>query len=172
MATDGGGDEREFEGAGAALEFAIWGLDEQMLAIRTTDAKSERAITLAVAILAISAAASTFLEADTPDVSNRIMWVLAFGTLILTFLAITWLSFRSQAALSMHLGPDGEHLLAISAEHTDRRTRQWLAEDVYRSIEHNESVFATKSKRYKRLAIAVLVEAIAAGAVIATAVAA
>ena len=72
----------------------------------------------------------------------------------------------------MHLGPDGEHLLAISAGHTDLRTRQWLAENVYRSIEHNESVIATRSRRYKMLAYAVLAEALAAGAAIAVAVAA
>ena len=173
MTTDDGGGERNFGGAGAALEFAIWSLDQQQQALRDFDAKSERALTLAVAILAISAAASTFfLGADAPGVSNRIMWLLASGILLLSFLAIIWLSFRSQTALSMHLGPEGEHLLAISAEHTDPRTRQWLAEDIYRSIEYNESVIATKSKRYKRLALAVMLEAIVAGAAIAAAVAA
>ena len=174
MATDdGGGGERKFEGAGAALEFAIWSLDQQQQALRDFDAKSERALTLAVAILAISAAASTFfLGADAIAASNRIMWLLASLALLLIFLAITWFSFHSQTALSMHLGPEGEHLLAISAEYTDLRTRQWLAEDIYRSINHNESVIATKSKRYKRLALAVLLEAIVAVAAIAAAVAA
>ena len=173
MTTDGGGGDREFEGAGAALEFAIWSLDQQQQALRDFDAKSERALTLAVAILAIFSAASTFfLGADGFAASNRLPWLAASAALFLIFFAVAGLFFRSQAALGMYLGPDGEHLLAISAEHTDLRTRQWLAENVYRSIEHNESVIATRSRRYKMLAFAVLAEALAAGAAIAVAVAA
>ena len=65
----------------------------------------------------------------------------------------------------MHPGPDGEHLPAIFAGHTDLRTRRWLAENV-------EGAIATRSRRYKRLAFAVLVEALAAGVAIAAGVSA
>ena len=168
-----GGRERNFEGAGAALEFALWGLGQQQQALRGFDAKSERALTLGVAILAIFSAASTFfLGADTFGVSNRLPWLVASAALFLSFFAVAGLFFHSQAAISMHLGPDGEHLLAISAEHTDLRTRQWLAESIYQSMENNEGVIATRSRRYKRLAFAVLVEALAAGVAIAAAVSA
>jgi len=178
MTSDDGGRGPNFEGAGAALEFARWGLVQQQQALRGFDAKSERALTLAVAILAIFSAASTFFlgadtffrGADTFGVSNRLPWLIASGALLLSFFAVAGLFFHSQAAISMHLGPDGEHLLEISAAHTDLRTRQWLAENIYQSIENNEGAIATRSRRYKRLAFAVLVEALAAGVAIAAGV--
>ena len=90
--------------------------------------------------------------------------------MLLGFFAVADLFFRSQAAIGMHPGPDGEHLPTIFAGHTDLRTRQWLAENVHQSIENNEGVIATRSRRYKRLAFAVLVEALAAGVAIAAGV--
>lgn len=168
MISDEGGRERNFKGAGAALEFALWSLDQQQQALRGFDGKSERALTLAVAILAVYAAASTiFPGADMSAVSNRPQWLIVSLVLIVIFPIVIFLFFHSQAALSIHLGPDGEYLLAISAENTDLRTRQWLAENIYQSIDHNEGVIATRSRRYKWLAYAVLAEALTASVAIA-----
>ncbi len=173
MTSDEGGRERNFKGAGAALEFALWSLDQQQQTFRGFDGKSERALTLAVAILAVYAAASTtFPGADMSAVSNRPLWLIVSLVLFVIFFAIAGIFFHSQAALCIHLGPGGEYLLAISAKNTDLRTRQWLAENIYQSIDHNEGVIATRGRRYKWLAYALLAEAIVAGVAILIAVSA
>ena len=48
--------DAQFSGASAALDFAVWSLTDQMRAIETTDAKSERALTVAMAVIACSRA--------------------------------------------------------------------------------------------------------------------
>ena len=58
------GDEPEpamkYEGAAAALEFAMWSLDDQIRTIERTDGKSERAITLGITVVALFSGALTF----------------------------------------------------------------------------------------------------------------
>ena len=47
MTTGAADGEQGFDGAGAALEHAVWSLSDQVRTIERTDGKSERAITIA-----------------------------------------------------------------------------------------------------------------------------
>ena len=153
--------EPGFEGARAALEFATWSLNEQLEAIRQIDTKSQRVFTLAVAILVLLSGAGTLPLSDRPE--WPIQSVVAGGITVLFFIVAVWFFFHAQAATDLYLGPKGAHLLAIFAAQPDLRTRQWLAESIYGSIEHNAQLIHAKSKRYVRLTVAVLAEAILAG---------
>lgn len=162
MTTDGGERERNFEGAGAALEFAIWSLDEQLLAIRTTDAKSERAITLAVAILALFSTALTFRMGGAGS-AGAAMAIVAAVAVALSFVLAVWLFFRSYSWVNWYLGPDSERLLDVSSRHAEAASRQWLAEQVLASVEHNAAQLRAKTAWSTRLFRAVLLEAALAG---------
>ena len=153
----------KYEGAAAALEFAMWSLDEQLRAIQTTDAKSERAITLGVAIVALFSGALTFQLGD----SDRAATIVALCAAVLVagcFIAAVWLFFRSYAAVNWYLGPASERLLAVSGDHGDLRTRQWLAEEIFATVERNAEGLDTKTTRSTWLFRAVLMEAGIAGA--------
>ena len=154
---------RGFEGASAALEFAIWSLDEQMRAIQTTDAKSERAITLGVAIVALFSGALTF-QLGGSDRAAAIMALGAAAMVAACFVAAVWLFFRSYAAVNWYLGPASERLLAVSGDHGDLRTRQWLAEEIFATVERNAEGLDTKTTRSTWLFRVVLMEAGIAGA--------
>ena len=149
----------EYEGAGVALEFALWSLDEQLQTIKEMDAKAERALTLAVAILALFSGAITFQWGEATD---QLRLAAVSAIVIGTFLLAVVLFFRSQEASNLHLGPDGRRLLAISVEQSEVRVRQWLAEHVYRSIEGNRELVHQKNRRYRHLAYAVIAEAVVA----------
>lgn len=132
MTTDDVGGEREFEGAGAALEFAIWGLSDQVRTIERTDAKSERAMTLAVAIFALFSGALTF-QLDSPGRLATVVASVAAISVAGCFVLAVWLFFRSYAAINWHLGPESERLLEVSSEHAEPRVRLWLAEQILAS---------------------------------------
>ena len=157
------GDEPEpamkYEGAAAALEFAMWSLDEQLQTIKDIDARAERALTLAVAILALFSGASTF---QWGGLGER-WWLLAPAAVVIgVFLTAVLLFFRCQEAANLHLGPDSRRLLALSADRGEGPVRQWLAEHIYHSVGLNAELMLTKNKRYKHLAYAVMAEAISA----------
>ena len=149
----------EYGGAGVALEFALWSLDEQLQTIKEIDAKAERALTLAVAILALFSGAITFQWGEATD---QLLLAAVSAVVIGTFLLAVVLFFRSQEASNLHLGPDGRRLLEISVEQSEVRVRQWLAEHVYRSIEGNRELVHHKNRRYRHLAYAVIAEAVVA----------
>ena len=159
MASDEPQPALEYEGAGAALEFAMWGLDEQLQTIKDIDAKAERALTLAVAILALFSGASTF---QWGGVSEPWWLVAAAGVVLAIFLVAVASFFRCQEAANLYLGPDGARLLGVSADQPGPRTRQWMAEVIFRAVAANSQWVDTKDRRYKRLAAAVISEAIAA----------
>lgn len=159
MTTDASEQHLEYGGGGAALEFALWSLDEQLQTIKDVDAKAERALTLAVAILALFSGVSTLGLGDATD-QVRIAAIAA--VVIAFFVVAVVLFFRCQEAADLHLGPDGRRLLAVSAEHRELRVRQWLAEHVFRSIEANRSIIQRKNRRYLHLAYTVMSEAIVA----------
>lgn len=162
--TSGDGErERNFEGAGAALEFAIWGLSDQVRTIERTDAKSERAMTLAVAIFALFSGALTF-QLDSPGRLATVVASVAAIAVAGCFVLAVWLFFRSYAAINWHLGPESERLLEISGEHAESRVRQWLAEQILASVAHNETSLKDKTVWSTRLFRAVLLEAAFAGA--------
>ena len=163
MAGDEGGRERNFEGAGAALEFALWSLDEQMLAIRTTDAKSEHAITLAVAILALFSTALTF-RIDGAGSAEAAAAIVAAVVVAGCFVLAVWLFFRSYSWVNWYLGPDSERLLDVSSRHAEAASRQWLAEQILASVGHNAAQLRAKTAWSTRLFRAVLLEAVLAGA--------
>ena len=159
MASDEPQPAVEYEGAGAALEFAIWSLDEQLQTIKDIDAKAERALTLAVAILALFSGASTFQWGGVSEP----WWLLAPAAVVIgVFLCAVLLFFRCQEAANLHLGPDSRRLLVLSADRGEGPVRQWLAEHVYHSVERNAALTLTKNRRYKYLAYAVMAEAISA----------
>lgn len=153
----------EYGGGGAALEFALWSLDEQLQAIKDIDAKAERALTLAVAILALFSGASTLGWGAATD---QLRLAAIAAVVIAFFVVAVVLFFRCQEAANLHLGPDGRRLLAVSTEHGELRVRQWLAEHVYRSIESNRRLIYTKNRHYLYLAYAVMGEAIVASVAI------
>ncbi len=159
MATDDSEQHLEYEGAGAALEFALWSLDEQLQTIKNIDAKAERALTLAVAVLALFSGASTF---QLSGGSNQWWLVAAAAVVIGIFLIAVLLFFRCQEFANLYLGPDGARLLRVSADNAELRARQWMAESIFWSVEANAERIETKDRRYKRLAAAVIAEAIAA----------
>ena len=163
MTTGEAGGEPRFEGASAALEFAIWSLDEQLRTIKDIDAKAERALTLAVAILALFSGASTF---QWGGLSDQWWLIAAAGVVISIFLIAVLFFFRCQEYANLYLGPDGARLLRVSADQGDLRTKQWMAETIFRSIEANTERILTKNARYKRLTAAVIAEAIAASATV------
>ncbi len=156
MTTDDGSQILQYGGAGAALEFALWSLDEQLQTIKTLDAKAERALTLAVAILALFSGASTLQWGDATD---QLRFAAIAGAVIGFFVLAVVLFFRCQEAANLHLGPDGRRLLAVSTEHRELRVRQWLAEHIYRSIESNRRLIYAKNRSYRLLAYAVVGEA-------------
>ena len=171
MTNDEPGHEPGFDGAAAAQEFAVWSLDEQLRAIRTTDAKSERAITLAVAILALFSGALTF-QLDGAGRAGTLTALVAASGVAGCFVAAVWLFFRSYAAVNWYLGPESDRLLAVSSDYAEPQVRQWLAEQILAAVEHNAIRLQTKTARSTWLFRAVLLEAGAAGAgVIAVAVA-
>ncbi len=149
----------EYEGSDLALEFAMWSLDEQLRTIKDIDAKAERALTLAVAILALFSGASTF---QWEGVSERWWLVAAAGVVLVIFLVAVVFFFRCQEAANLYLGPDGARLLRVSADQPAPRTRQWVAEVIFRAVAANSHWVDTKDRRYKRLAAVVIAEAIAA----------
>ena len=155
----------EYEGDGAALELAMWSLDEQLQTIKDIDAKAERALTLAVAILALFSGASTF---QWGEVGDRWWLVAAVAAVTGVFLITVVLYFRCQAFANLYLGPDSDRLLRVSAGHADARTRQWMAEAILRSVDANAGPIQAKNSRYKRLAAAVIVEAVAASVTVAS----
>lgn len=159
MTTNDSVQQLEYGGAGAALEFALWSLDEQLQTIKEIDAKAERALTLAVAILALFSGAITFQWGEATD---QLRLAAVGAAVIGTFLLAVVLFFRSQEASNLHLGPDGDRLLAISVEQSEVRVKQWLAEHVYRSIEGNRELVHSKNRRYRHLAYAVIAEAVVA----------
>ena len=137
----------------------MWSLDEQLRTIKDIDAKAERALTLAVAILALFSGASTLQWSGLSEP----WWLVAAAAVVLTvFLLAVVLFFRCQEAANLYLGPDGARLLGVSAHQPDPRTRQWMAEVVFRGVAANTQWVDTKDRRYKRLAAAVIAEAIAA----------
>ena len=152
----------EYEGAGPALEFATWSLDDQIRTIQTTDAKSERAITLGVTIVALFSGALTF-QLGAAGRAEAIIVLGAAMTVAGCFIAAVWLFFRSYAVVDWYLGPDSKRLLSVSREHEDRRTRQWLAEQILAAVDGNASGLQDKTRRSTWLFRAVLMEAIAAG---------
>ena len=161
-----------YEGATAALEFAIWSLDDQIRTMERTDGKSERAITLGVAIIALFSGALTFQLADA-DRSATIVALCSMPLVAGCFIAAVWLFFRSYAAVNWYLGPDGARLLAVSDEHGDSRTRQWLAEEIFAAIERNAEDLKRKTDQSTWVFRAVLLEAASAGiGVVAIAIAA
>lgn len=159
MTTNARQQQSEYGGAGAALEFALWSLNEQLQTIKEIDAKSERALTLAVAILALFSGAVTLQWGEATD---QLRLATVAVVVIGTFLLAVVLFFRSQEASNLHLGPDGGRLLAISVEQSEDRVRQWVAEHLYRSIEGNRDLVHTKNRRYRHLAYAVITEAVVA----------
>ena len=171
MTTNDSLQQLEYGGAGVALEFALWSLNEQLQTIKEIDAKSERAITLGVAIVAVFSGALTFQLGS----ADGVVTILAVGSAVLVaipFMVAVWLFFRAYAALNLYLGPAGGRLLAVAGEQGDSRTRQWLAEQILDSVEHNASGVQTKAARSAQLFRAVLIEAGVAGAgVAATAIA-
>ena len=162
----------DYEGAGPALEFALWSLGDQIQTIERTDGKSERAITLGITIVALFSGALTFQL----DGSGRAGAIVALSASIVVagcFIAAVWLFFRSYAVVDSYLGPDGRRLLGVSREHEDRRTRQWLAEQIFAAVDSNASGLQAKTNWSTWLFRAVLLEAVAAGGgVIAIAIAA
>lgn len=162
----------KYEGAAAALEFATWGLDDQIRTIERTDGKSERAITLGIAIVALFSGALTFQL----DGSGRAAAIVALGASIVVagcFIAAVWLFFRSYAAVNWALGPDSGRLLAISSDQEDLRVRQWLAEQILAAVDNNAGGLQAKTNWSTWLFRAVLLEAVAAsGGVIGIAIAA
>ncbi|MYE32340.1 MAG: hypothetical protein F4X80_06785 [Chloroflexi bacterium] len=161
----------EYGGAAAALEFARWSLDEQLRAIKDIDAKSERAITLAVAIVALFSGVLTF-QLDTSDRTVTITAVSSAVLVAFPFTVAVWLFFRAYSAVNLYLGPVGKRLLGISGEQTDARTRQWLAEQILDSVEQNALGVQQKAARSAMLFRAVLLEAgVAGGGAAATALA-
>ena len=162
MATDDPESAPELEGAGVALEFAIWGLDDQIRTIERTDGKSERAITLGVAIVVLFSGALTFQL----DGAGRAATVVALCAAIVVasgFMAAVRLFFRSYEATNWYLGPVGERLLAVSGSQGDLRARQWLAEEIFAAIERNAEGLKAKTDRSTWLFRAVLLEAAGAG---------
>ena len=144
----------EYEGASAALEFALWRLDEQLQAIKSIDAKSERAVTIAAALLALLAGAGTFQLSSSGE---RHIWLAVIVALSSFFIIlVVGFFFRTQETTNLHLGPDGEELLEVAAAHPEARVRQWLAENVFVAIEYNERQIEAKDRRYKVLALVVL----------------
>ena len=163
MTTDEVVQHSEYGGAGAALEFALWSLSEQLQTIKDIDAKSERAITLGAAIVALFSGALTFQL----SAADRLATITALSSAALvagTFVVAVWFFFRSYAALNLHLGPTAGRLLAVSGEQGDSRTRQWLAEEILESVEHNANGVQEKAAGSAWLFRAVLFEAGAAGA--------
>lgn len=161
----------EYAGSAAALEFALWSLDEQLRAIKDIDAKSERAITLAVAIVALFSGVLTF-QLDTSDRTVTVTAVSSTVLVALPFTIAVWLFFRAYAAVNLYLGPVGKGVLGISGEQTDARTRQWLAEQILDSVEQNALGVQQKAARSAMLFRAVLLEAgVAGGGAAATALA-
>ena len=137
----------------------MWSLDEQLQTIKDIDAKAERALTLAVAILALFSGASTFQWSGLSEP----LWLLAPAAVVIgVFLGTVLLFFRCQEAANLYLGPDGARLLGVSAGQPDPRTRQWMAEVIFRAVAANTQWVDTKDRRYKRLAAAVIAEAVAA----------
>lgn len=162
MTTEGTDGKQGFNGAGAALEHAVWSLSDQVRTIERTDGKSERAITLAVAILALFSGALTFQLED----AGRAGTIVALGAATVVagcFVAAVWFFFRSYAAVNWHLGPETERLLHVSSEHAEPRVRQWLAEQILAPVEANALSLEVKTTRSTRLFRAVMLEAIAAG---------
>ena len=159
MTTDDVPQHSEYGGAGAALEFALWSLNEQLQTIKDIDAKAERALTLAVAILALFSGASTFQLSG----GSHQSWLVAAAALVVgIFLVAVVLFFRCQDFANLYLGPDGPRLLRVSADNADLRARQWMAEGIFWSVEANVERIETKDRRYRRLAAAVIAEAVSA----------
>ena len=159
-----------FEGASAALEFAVWSLSDQVRTIETTDGKSERALTLAVAVIGLFSGALTF-QLDEAGRAEAVVGLIAAPLVVVCFVAATWLFFRSYAMTNWYLGPQSENLLSIAAEHTQPRVRQWLAEQIFASVQLNADQIEAKTVRSTRLFRAVLAETIfASGGVSAVAV--
>ena len=171
MTTDEVDQILQYEGAGAALEFAVWSLTEQLQTIKDIDAKSERAITLGAAIVALFSGALTFQL----SAADRLVTITALSSAVLVasaFILAVWLFFRSYAAPNLYLGPAGGRLLAVSGEEADARTRQWLAEQILDSVEHNAAGVQEKAARSAWLFRAVLCEAgVAAAGAAATSIA-
>lgn len=163
MTGDEGGRERNFEGAGAALEFALWGLSDQVRTIERTDAKTELAMTLAVAIFALFSGALTF-QLDSPGRLATVVASVAAIAVAGCFVLAVWLLFQSYRAVNWYLGPESERLLEISGEHAEPRVRQWLAEQILASVAHNETSLKDKTVWSTRLFRTVFLEAVLAGA--------
>ena len=88
----------------------MWSLDEQLQTIKDIDARAERALTLAVAILALFSGASTF---QWGGLGER-WWLLAPAAVVIgVFLTAVLLFFRCQEAANLHLGPDRTDARAI-----------------------------------------------------------
>ena len=159
MTTDDVVQHSEYGGAGAALEFALWSLDEPLQTIKDIDAKAERALTLAVAILALFSGATTFQLSG----GNNPWWLVAGAAVVIgIFLVAVVLFFRCQDFANLYLGPDGPRLLRVSADNADLRARQWMAESIFWSVEANVEWIETKDRRYRLLAAAVIAEAVSA----------
>ena len=162
MASDEPQPALEYEGAATALEFAIWSLDDQIRTIERTDGKSERAITLGIAVVALFSGALTFQL----DGSGRAGAMVALSASLVVagcFIAAVWLFFRSYAAVNWALGPTSRRLLAISSDQEDLRVRQWLAEQIFAAVDSNASGLQAKTNWSTWLFRAVLLEAVAAG---------
>ena len=159
MTTDDVVQHSEYGGAGAALEFALWSLDEQLQTIKDIDAKAERALTLAVAILALFSGASTFQLSG----ENNPWWLVVGAAVVIgIFLIAVLLFFRCQEFANLYLGPDGSRLLRVSADNAEPRAKQWMAESIFWSVEANVERIEMKDRRYRRLAAAVIAEAVSA----------
>ena len=167
MTTNDSLQQLEYEGAGVALEFALWSLDDQIRAVERIEGKSERAITLGVAIVALFSGALTF-QLDVLTSAEAVVGLVAAGLVAACFIAAVWLFFRSYAAVNWFLGPESEGLLSVAGEHSEPRTRQWLSEQILASVEQNTSRLQTKAELATWLFRVVLLEAVAAGAGVAT----
>lgn len=155
--------QTEYAGGAAALEFALWSLDEQLQAVKNIDAKSDRAITLGGAIVAVFSGTLT-LQLNGADRAVTITALSSAVLVAIPFIAAVWLFFSSYSALNLFLGPTSGRLLGVSGAESDLRTRQWLAEQILDSVEHNSASVQTKEARAGWLFRAVLVEAGVAGA--------
>jgi hypothetical protein len=100
VTTDERAQHSEYEGAAAALEFALWSLDEQLETIKEIDAKSERAITLGIAILAVFPGTLTF-QLGSADGVVTIAALTSAVLVAIPFLVAVWLFFHAYAALNL-----------------------------------------------------------------------
>ena len=155
-------DDVKFAGARTAYEFALWSLSDQVTSIHATDAKSERAFTLAVALAGLTAAVVTF-ELRGGDQSAYMVAAAFAVALLLTFLASAWCFFRAYSHAEWRLGPTSDYLLGLAAAQPRARFEHWLAEKIMDDVEANAPLLALKTMWSTRLFRVVVLETVLAG---------